>query len=714
MLVSSPFLPPRQVGETNDQYLDRVMTTAAAGNGGYPVSFEMNWHGGTHLTAPAGGSSVRAISDGEVTFLRKPTPRSTDPKHPLNYRGGWTDDGCVVLRHETDIGANAATSALTQVVFFSVYMHLSALENLSVGDDVFRKDKLGAAGSIYGVEHSIHLEVVCDDENVERLTGRTTAFSSATVDGRSDAIYGKLWFFCPLGSSFHESEPQPGRPLPPVSFTNADSAFLISMEFAGVDAIVKAHGIDGRQLGAEVTLTGFVSGLLDRTARFFPNSQSAGLELMRYGRVIGTDPLDPANAPNWVEVPHPGGSGFVDMNATGIKRMSDADFPSWDFGAFKRGWVLVDGGSSPDSRCKELSVIDDLDIDDDLIVKPEEAEQRLNDPVVQKSLGHKICKFPTEWDPATLDKRLSWLKDEKPPKLKNSEYQKLRKHVEALCFWTGSAPGIDGNHWHFHPREFIRHFRRCLWLSERELAQCIPRRLKQLSNAAFVNHLNATFAQARTRAGNWTPGLNLMLRKHLISESPERLTHFLAQVFSETGALQFVVEIRGAAQPYAPYFGRGLIQLSLEDNYENYGNYRTFPTNHPSANPVFSAVGWDPDDLIARSDAVFDAFNAADTAGYYWLNRIRNNNGLRRSDTGTALADIVSVSKYVNGFVAIQHVNGLDHRIGNFLYMKYILMDLVRPAANTERLTFTWRTSSVPPRVAGQHTVDFLLEHQKP
>lgn len=41
-----------------------------------------------------------------------------------------------------------------------------------------------------------------------------------------------------------------------------------------------------------------------------------------------------------------------------------------------------------------------------------------------------------------------------------------------------------------------------------------------------------------------------------------------------------------------------------------------------------------------------------------------------------------------------QDVDGLDPRIGHFLYMKYVLMDLVRPATNTERLTFDWRRNS--------------------
>ncbi len=733
MLLSSPFVPAPVAGETKDQFLDRSMAVGAAGDGGFPVSFEMNWHGGVHLSAPTGATDVRAIADGEVTFVRTPTARSTDPNHPLNYRGAWTDDGVLVIKHETDIGADATTSALTQVVFFSVYVHLGAIERLAVGDKVFRMDKLGTPGSIYGVRDRIHLEIVCDDDNVRALTGRTAARSVTTANGRSDVLFGKLWYFIPTGASFHQADPPPGGALPPVVFTST-ADMLVSVELVGADAVVKSHGTDGTPIGAAVTIAGYVDRLMRRAATHYPASQSAGLELMRYGRVIGADALNPATAPNFLQAPHASGNGFVDVNAPGVNRLSDADFPSWDFGGPNRGWVLVDGSASADSRCTDPDLIALLDLNHDQVVPVTEATTALADPVVQTSLSHKICKFPTEWEAATIDQRLSFLRDEAPARLTAAEYQRLRDHVSALCFWTGSGPGIAGTHWHFHPREFIRTFKKCLWLSQGELAQCLPRRAASLSGTTFRTHAIATFAQASTRAGNWTPGINLMLRKHLISESPERVIHFLAQVLPETGDLQFVVEIGGSTKSYAPFFGRGLIQLTFLTNYRAYGNYRAFPTTQPTTNPAFAALGWDPDTLIASSQTVFEPVASADTAGFYWLTHSARNNGLRLSDAGTGLAEIVAVSHYVNGGRTVEAVNGLDHRIGHFLYMKYVLMDLVRPAANTERLTFNWRRNSAQepvldaagnpvldargnPRrrfVRGAHTVDFPLDHQRP
>ncbi|MFS2161450.1 hypothetical protein ACCD10_29495 [Pseudomonas sp. Pseusp122] len=151
MIISPPFLPAPVAGETDDEFLARAMVGGAPGDGGYPLSFDLNWHGGIHLTAPQEGGRaipVRAIADGTLAYFRNPTPASTDPNHPLRYTGKWTDDGCVVIRHETEIGEGDNA----KVVFYSIYMHLSkiSLTPLQTGSAVLRKDAIGEAGSIYG------------------------------------------------------------------------------------------------------------------------------------------------------------------------------------------------------------------------------------------------------------------------------------------------------------------------------------------------------------------------------------------------------------------------------------------------------------------------------------------------------------------------------------------------------------------------------------
>ncbi|WP_297197555.1 chitinase [uncultured Pluralibacter sp.] len=50
-------------------------------------------------------------------------------------------------------------------------------------------------------------------------------------------------------------------------------------------------------------------------------------------------------------------------------------------------------------------------------------------------------------------------------------------------------------------------------------------------------------------------------------------SHFLAQVLHESGCFQYTSEIGGSRASYQPWYGRGLIQVTLETNYIAYGNY---------------------------------------------------------------------------------------------------------------------------------------------
>ena len=85
-------------------------------------------------------------------------------------------------------------------------------------------------------------------------------------------------------------------------------------------------------------------------------------------------------------------------------------------------WILVDGSSSTDSRCKELRVLDLLDKNGNLAVTPQEGQAALNDPAVQEQLSRRICKFPTEWDSSTIDARWSWLQTDPQTKMDKASY----------------------------------------------------------------------------------------------------------------------------------------------------------------------------------------------------------------------------------------------------------------------------------------------------
>jgi hypothetical protein len=53
----------------------------------------------------------------------------------------------------------------------------------------------------------------------------------------------------------------------------------------------------------------------------------------------------------------------------------------------------------------------------------------------------------------------------------------------------------------------------------------------------------------------------------------------------------------------------------------------------------------------------------------------------------------IQASRYTNGNVANQNINGLDHRLQSFVYIKYILLDLIE-GGQSEQLSFVWRRNS--------------------
>jgi len=210
MLISPPFLPPRAANQSDDDWLNTTMMGDAPGRGAFPVSFNIGWHGGIHLNAPLlnnGFEPVRAIADGTVVLVHQPTKGLPNLafEHPLMYNNA-TSDGAVIIRHETEIGEG--DNAI--VTFYSIYVHLHEIpSSVQPKRPIYRKDKIGHAGYINGKAGWIHFEIICDDANILRLTGRKAGNMPLSTNGRTDAIYGEIYFHLPAGTQVFEKKPYP-------------------------------------------------------------------------------------------------------------------------------------------------------------------------------------------------------------------------------------------------------------------------------------------------------------------------------------------------------------------------------------------------------------------------------------------------------------------------------------------------------------------------
>lgn len=795
MIISPPFLPERAAGQSESAWLDIAMAPPAsrlpgtqAPEGSFPLSLQLAWHNGLHIQAPQAAGAylpVRAVADGRIVFVHAPTAPNSDPDHPLNYNpfgaspptAAWTSDGFMAIEHRTEIGAVQAVA--TEVVYYSVYMHLEGLSRSprtnapwAPGDAIYRKEVIGMPGQIYGHAGQLHFEICCDQANLRHLTGRAPrwvdpdiAFVPAT-GGRTDSVFGNAYIYLPAGTptSTHRPSTHVRSTLSAGGGASAATDHFppdtlrvplwvcIAHEEGNVTlATFDRHGqpigaprIDSRhdyirQMASPTPRGRFEYDLCaaakDRhdalpSADQARSSASGWYELLRFGRNLGSDPL-PADAVHWRKIVTSEGELWADLNAVGTLKFSDADFPTIS------GWNFFDDDGTPsDLRCDSLHLktsIRDPDPNNKRRMEREELAKRLGDAQVRARLRRAICRFPTEWDQAEIEASYGWLEtaDLKPTDddaTSSRKWERFVKHAKAVSF-LGLPQELKRADWRFHPREFIAHMRACGWLSAAEFAQCFPRTLLHLHGTTFRS-ATTPWQTAIARATNWILPFNKAARKYGISAARQRLLHFFSHVIPETGNLALVKEIAGERASYAPYFGRGLIQLTHLSNYTSYGEFRGFPRTFPSA--AFPALGWNPDTLIAADNrGAHHADNCVDSACFYV---VRRENMLSHMDVGISQSDVIRVSNDVNGYVAIQNLNGLDARLQSAIHLKYFFLEDISGASN-ESIGFSWRRSSQkepvldaqgrpvvggnPPRprthfVLAQHTINVPLIRQLP
>lgn len=712
MIISPPFLPARATNQTESAWLDAafglptVLPSTQATEDSFPLGNHLAWHNGLRIQGQAnaeGHTLVRAIADGEVLFVSPPNRTNGNIDDPQNYNpfgqgSCWTDNGIVIVRHTTEIGA--AGNQPTEIVYFSVYMHLdqighitpagqTAARALQRGDRIWRKDEIGRAGQVYGHTGQVHLEITLDEANLTRLIGRSPTWvdpgniPTPIADGRIDAVFGAIWFYLPASTPTQNAVPT--THLSAASQTTLGEAVWVKMHHENGTYAFTTFNILGRQLGdvqteinGEYNLYNTANSRHNALPQADRNSSSPSgwYELLRFGRNLGRgpnaadkDPL-PANAAHWRQITGPNGQTvWADLNAEGSYKFSDADFLPI------QGWCFINDDSAPnDQRCDSNHLKNLIaDPDPNVAGRMEMANllRRLSNPEVMQKLRRVVCQFPSEWDQGGVTSRYGFVRELAAFQAAPDAWASFEAHRRALSF-----PNLPEEYtaatWHIQPKMFIELMRSCGWLSLRELGQLLPR------SGVLSSVSTWRLAADRLRNTIQYSNLNRVFRKYNLTTA-NRQTAFLAQAYIETGCLRLLEEGGSGnpntaipmAQYYAAFYGRGLMQLTWAGTYADYGKFRGFanqaesysdnritansqhdwaaPTRDQQNKLVRDLRQWAPrfdPDIVATN-----RFNACDSGAFFWVQKrfTGMSNINRLADQGLTTELIGRMSILVNG-----------------------------------------------------------------
>ncbi|WP_413187624.1 peptidase M23 [Paraburkholderia sacchari] len=578
-------------------------------HGVYPIAFDRRWHCGAHL-APDTYGPVYAIADGEVVAYRV-------CQHAMDSGNG--NAGFVLLKHTTETGDGRT------ITFYSLYMHLlplaeyhefgfdgkglpeflhlptgrvpkGAVEPAAVGGGrkVRRKDILGYIGRYERVWY-MHFEIFMLPGDFDAYFGHTQLGVASPATASTQDCWGQTYYMIPAGQQFFA--------LPPG--TGADNRLYgIKFEPGHTDTntlplVVEAYFSKGAKYtsvwsvaadGSRTLLTpnpveekDYEYDLYRRATALYGACPSDGYEMLRFGRILSTPATLAENArATWVRVTYAAGKhGYIDISKAAIRKLSDADFPSF------MGWQKLSDGNTPfgsDGMC-DIEVLKKLVKDaadnEPPTVAAETTEVQKAGALSRYVRGHDgvrqalrgfICNAPSEWDSTHNETRYAKLLDEGGFYHGNEQgYNKFLTYLKEIQFWDATGLPAGQNLWFFHPLAFIRHFRKCGWLSAQEYMRMFPpTALRSVGHGQWVSE---RVSPSREAIAGYGAELNKAMCKFGIT-TPLRQAAFLGNAMQETQWFSSLSE--GASTPpprYAPWIGRGFLQLTWPDNYVKYWRF---------------------------------------------------------------------------------------------------------------------------------------------
>ncbi|WP_176329343.1 peptidase M23, partial [Paraburkholderia sacchari] len=517
-------------------------------------------HCGVHL-APDTHGAVYAIADGEVVAYRV-------CQHAID--SGNSNAGFVLLKHSTETGDGR------KLTFYSLYMHLASLaECYAMGYDrtgladilcmpsgpdtkgqvtpaaaggghkVRRKDIVGYLGRYQGLVY-LHCEVFMLPTDFDTYFGHTQLGHGTPDTPTTSDCWGHTYYAIPAGQQFYALPPgtDEHHKLHGIKFeagqtgTNAlplvvETFFSKGAKYTNVWSVA-ADGSRTLLTAQPVAEKDYEYNLYRRATALYNTCPSDGYEMLRFGRILSTPATLSGDAcATWVQVTYGSGKlGYIDINTAAIKKLSDADFPSF------MGWQKLGDGNTPfgsDGLCDVdalKKIVGDAAASEQPTVSTATTEVQKADVLssyvkgndgVRQALRGFICNAPSEWDSTNNETRYAKLLDDGGFYHGNEAgYTKFLNYLKEIQFWDVTGLPAGQKLWFFHPLAFIRHFRKCAWFAKDEFASIYP-----------DSYMSADADAIREK---YRKPLNFSLRKYGMLNYL-RQSHFLGQGAVESGFL---------------------------------------------------------------------------------------------------------------------------------------------------------------------------------
>ncbi|WP_155627893.1 M23 family metallopeptidase [Burkholderia vietnamiensis] len=735
MIISPPFLPKAGLATPTGKNLDPMMDEVdkfECAHGIYPIAFDRRWHCGVHLQ-PSTQGKVYAIADGEVVAYRV-CQHGVDEGPTIDQKRRLTSNaGFVLLKHTTETGEGRT------LTFYSLYMHLLSLSEYGKagagdanlpeflrkpsgamdrgqvtpavaggGKKVRRKDVLGWLGQYEGMPH-LHFEIFMLPADFDAYFGRTQLGNSTPTAPTGTDWWGHAYFIIPAGTKFYrlpEKVNTQGK-LNGIEFTpgqegeNTSLPLLVESYFSLGSKYMNVWSV--AQDGTRTLLTpqpveekDYEYDLYKRATALYPSCPSDGYELLRFGRILSKDPKLTADARvTWIKVNWAvDKAGYIDVNNSSIHKFSDADFLPF------AGWQKISEGNTPfgsDGMCDLDSlkkIVNDAaphEVSAESGETTEAHKARVlsayvkDNERVRQQLRGLICNAPSEWDSTNNGERYARLLDEGGFYHGNEKgYDDFMKHLKDVQFWEKTGLPAGQKLWFFHPLAFIRHFRRCGWLSDVDLSKIYPESKYQA--------VGKTGKEYKER---YRLEINVVARKYGLNNSI-RYSHFFGQCAVESyymmapressisvgvaikknhisvmpedhGYLRSPPATAEDVESFLPYEGRlslgntdagdgvkfrgrGFKQLTGRYNYSEYWVYRGWlkssSYNHAWFKKKINGHFLPGPEILNPEFAGNDAYAAVDTAGLFCVRYLVT----KAADGGVAEVVSAAVTKIVNPY----------------------------------------------------------------